>query len=223
MKKFQEYAGYGIVAVAAFLTGLIVAFNIISDQACYFNAEWDNIHINLGECKIADYDLSKITERDAGSFAVNIQALPYDNYLSTELRDIRDSYKGPFQLKVVEIYVRFTDDKSVKYPNAAGYRGYLLNQELSIFELVEPEELRKFFTHKSFQVMLENPKPPDLPLESSQNTIWIEKKHACEWLNIGDVEHLPDRLKVHASVIRKVGAQPLKIPLVSYFSDDALN
>lgn len=224
MKNFlKEYAGYGIVAVAAFFTGLIVAFNIISDGTCTFEVKWGTNQIHLGECKITDYDLSKITEQDARSFAVRIQALAYDNYLSTELRDIRDSFKGPFQKKVVEVHVRFTDNKSVIYPNAVGYRGNLLNQELSIFYLVEPEELREVFTHKSFQVMIESPKPLDPPPEISQNTIWIDRKCACEWLK-RDVEHLPDKLIVQASVIRKVGTLPLEgPPIISYFSDGALN
>jgi hypothetical protein len=218
MKKIEEMvkpiAGYALVSVAGLLVGLFIALHA-SGESCYLEILLGENKISILKPDVTDYDYNNLPEHKASALSSKLKTLEWDDNLSVHLRDLRDSYRGPFQKKVIEVYVRFTDDGSVKYPNAGGFRGELMNQELSIFKLVEPKKLRNAFSHKSFQVMIESSTPDITGDDSVQKTIWIDKKYACEWLHIEDEAHLPEKLLVKASILRRVASPPSEGVFVS--------
>lgn len=226
MKKIEEIfkpiAGYALVSVAGILAGLFIALNA-SGESCYLEILLGENKISILKPDVTDYDYGNLPAHKASALSTKLKKLEWDDNLSVHLRNLRDSYIGPFQKKVIEVYVRFTDDSSVKYPNAGGYRGRLMNQELSVFHLVEPKKLRDSFSHKSFQVMIESPTPDIASDDSVQKTIWINRKYACEWLHIQDEAQLPEKLLVKASILRRVATLPSEGLFVSMLQAGKIN
>jgi hypothetical protein len=217
----KPIVGYVLVAIVGVTAGFFISLNA-SGKSSYLEVELGkNRKLSILKPDITSYDYKNIPEFKASALSAKLKELEWDDALSVQLRNLRDSFSGPFQKKVIDVYVKFTNDNNIRYPIAGGYRGNLLNQELSVFHLIEPENLRDAFTHKSFQVIVES-QNPDVEIDNAtQETIWISKKYACEWLNIQDESNLPNRLKVKASILRRVATLPTDGPLLSYLSDAA--
>jgi hypothetical protein len=230
MSKFSEHienivkpvVGYTLVAIVGLAAGFFISLNV-AGKSSYLEVELGkNRKISILKPDITSYDYKNLPEYKASAISAKLKELEWDDALSVQLRNLRDLHKGPFKTKVIDIFVKFTNNNNIKYPAAGGYRGDLLNQELSLFRLLEPENLRTDFTLNNFQVLFESPIPIIDGEDDTAQTIWINKKYACKWLHIQDERDLPDRLKVKAGILRRVVTLPAEELLLGYLSDGAL-
>ncbi|MFZ0613309.1 MAG: hypothetical protein WAM73_13815 [Desulfobacterales bacterium] len=202
---FTKFGGYILVTAAAFIAGIFFGINNAANQDAFFDLRAGNIQLTLGKNKITKYDLTKISKEEASGFVSKIEDLPFENYLSAELRDLRDSFKGPFQLKDIDLVVNVTDDDMIKEEWAQACRGKILYRKISVFKIVEPVNLSQEIKEMiEFMVLDEKQRAVcDNTAIDGNSIIWISSQKASKWLK-KDKEELPKTLKVKANILCKI-------------------
>jgi hypothetical protein len=201
----KTFSGYILVAIAGVLVGLFITLNA-TDKSCYLKIKFGDNMISILQPDITDFDYRNMPAHKASALCTKLKGLEYDDVLSEQIRNLRNSFEGPFQKRLVEIYVKFIDnhDEIINH-TAGGYEGDLLKQELVLFNILYPEELSDLNSQKKVEVMIESIIPQGITEDEAKKTIFIDKKFACEWLNIKSKEALPNKMKVVANMLGAVG------------------
>jgi hypothetical protein len=220
-KVIKPFFGYAIVAIFGILAGILISLNSTGESNAILIELGENKKISIYKPDIIEYDFNNLPEHKASALSAKLKKLEWDDTLSVQLRNLKDSGLGPFEQKEVEVFIRFTDTH-MNVPNAGGYKGELMNQELAVYRLIEPENLRENFAYTTFQVLIEDSTPSAKFDIDGHRTIWINRNYACEWLGIEDERNLPDRLVVKARIIRSVRTFTSDLALASYLSDVAI-
>jgi len=234
---FKQFSGYALIAVAGVLAGLFIGLNT-AGKSCYleiiYGEETDGSQkiIRLNKNDITDFDYENLKTDQANVICGKIEELKYNAILSKKLRYLRDMGIGPFQSRFSEVFLKFTKNKPINANIAGAYSGYLLNKEISITGIIEPENAPfKIDEMRDFKVLIKLQKPANFDETIDGKTIWIDKDFAYDWLKITDKKQLPERLKAKASIDRtvvfleskKLVSQKSQIMRTNFFSERAFN
>jgi len=220
MDIFKDSVAYVIVAILGVVTGVIIGLNVSDTESILnFRSGDTNLEIrkpDLTECTIDE--LRQIPESKAVALCSKLAKLGRDDFLSKELQKLRDQSIGPFEPEKVNVFVKFIDIDTIKGRTAGAFWGGLINVELRMVDVIEPEQWRGKVAGMEKLDVLEEIRADTPEKIDKSKTVWISKKLACEWLKITDEKKLPDWVKVEADIIRRYyRIRPTKFNRLSAF------